>query len=180
MFTGLKVHKVLDHRATLVFHRLQRFYQIFNVIATLLGGLALAVLTFDEYHDEQKRSLLVDASAGLMTSSAITAVVAVMSATMLLFKFEGHERPTRMELAISWVPLVLVDVVIVEFLVGLVLWYAAQYSAASTAVMTLQLAGMLAGTIAMAIWMWNTMSQRSGLGAEETRTATESSRVADN
>ncbi|KAK8087779.1 hypothetical protein PG997_002740 [Apiospora hydei] len=144
-----------------------RFYQIFNIIATLLGGLSLAVLKFDEFHSEQEYSHLVDASAGLMTNSAITAVVAVMTATMLLFKFEGHVDPTWMDLAISWVPLILVDIAILEFLVGMVLWYATKHSTASTAIISLQLGILLVGTIAMALWMWKMMRQEFGLGAEE-------------
>lgn len=127
----------------------------------------MAGLTFDEFHNEQSYSSLMDASAGLMTSSTITAVVAVMTATMLRFKFEGHQNPTRMDLAISWIPLILVDTAIVEFLIGIVLWYAAKYPVASSALISLQLCVMLLGTIAMAIWMWKTMSQESGLGAEE-------------
>ncbi|KAK8055000.1 hypothetical protein PG993_000227 [Apiospora rasikravindrae] len=143
------------------------FYQTFNLIFTLLSGLSLSVLTFDEFHNEQKHSDLVDASAGLMTSSAITAVVAVMTVTMLLFKFEGHVDPAWMDLAISWIPLILVDTAILEFLVGMVLWYTAKYSTTSTAIISLQLGILLVGTMLMAVWMWKTMRQEFGLGAEE-------------
>ncbi|KAI1759620.1 hypothetical protein GGR53DRAFT_513068 [Hypoxylon sp. FL1150] len=179
MLPTLRLHKVLDVRATLVFNRLQRFYQTFNVIATLLGGLALAVMTFDEFHDAGGDQGLIAGSAGLLTSSAITAVVAVMTATMLLFKFEGHEKPTRLDLAVGWVPLVLVDLVIVEFLVGLALWYAAKYRPWCTALIVAQLVVMMAGTIVMAVWMWNSMSLKGGLGEEERKTVEGTQRVAD-
>lgn len=43
---------------------------------------------------------------------------------MLLFRFEGHETATRKDLAIAWSPFVLLDWPIVEFLLGLMLWYA--------------------------------------------------------
>ena len=120
------VDKVLDVRATLVFTRLQRFYQTFNIIATLLGGPALAILTFDEFHHSQQ-SAMTHAAAGLLTSAALSAVVAVMVATMLLFRFEGHEKPTRQDLLIAWVPLVLLDLVIVEVLFGLMFRYIDTY-----------------------------------------------------
>jgi len=97
------VEKVLDLRARLVFRRLQRFYQTFNFIATLFGGLSLAVLTFNEFHPSA--SPFTQAAEKLLCSSALTAVVAVTIATMLLFRFDGHEKPTRKNLAIAWLPL---------------------------------------------------------------------------
>ena len=160
---------MLGVRATLVFNRLQRFYQTFNIIATLLGSLSLAVLSFSEFQDSDGSNSLINASAGLLTSSAITAVVAVMIATMLLFKFEGYERPRRKDLAIAWIPLILVDFVIVEFLIGVVLWYAAKYATWRAVLMGVQLAVLLAGAIVIAVWMWNSMSIKGGLGEEERR-----------
>ncbi|KAJ9614037.1 hypothetical protein H2200_002173 [Cladophialophora chaetospira] len=182
MFSLLKIYaavdKVLDVRATLVFHRLQRFYHTFNIVSTLLGGLALAVLTFDEFRSTDVHGLL-DASAGLLTSSTLTAVIAVTIATMLLFKFEGHERPTRKELLIAWIPLVLLDVVIVEFLLAVVFWYAAKYAPWRSVLMGAQLAVLLVGTVAIAVWMWRSMSVKGGLGAEERKVTESSRRVAD-
>jgi hypothetical protein len=98
-----------------------------------------------------------------VTSVAITAVVAVTTATMLLFKFEDYESPTRRDFTIAWIPLVLVDLVIVEFLMGMVIWYAARYSTLCVALIGLQLALMLAGTIGIAFWMWKTRSFRGGI-----------------
>lgn len=160
---------MLGVRATLVFNRLQRFYQTFNIIATLLGSLSLAVLSFSEFQDSDGSNSLINASAGLLTSSAITAVVAVMIATMLLFKFEGYERPRRKDLAIAWIPLILVDFVIVEFLVAVVFWYAAKYATWCAVLMGVQLTILLAGAIVIAVWMWNSMSIKGGLGEEERR-----------
>jgi hypothetical protein len=173
-----KGNKVLDIRATLVFERVHRFYQTFNIIATLLGSLALAVLTFDDFHIQHGQPLM-EASAGLLTSSALTAVVAVMIATMLLFKFEGHEHPTRRELAIAWIPLVLVDLVIVEFLFGITLWYAARSAVWRASLMGGQLVVLLVLSIVLAVWMWNSMKEKGGLGEEERKLTRQTVRVAD-
>lgn len=175
------VYKVLDPRGQLVFKRIQRFYQTFNIISTLLGGLSLAVMTFQDFqigdHDLPRR--LIDVSAGFLTSSVLTAVIAVMLATILLFRFEGHDMPTRLDLAVSWVPLVLVDLVILEFLIGLMVWYAARYSRGAVIAMASQLVILLSATITIAIWVWNSMSARGGLGEEERSLSGQLRRVAD-
>lgn len=50
LWQKLKPNKVLDTRALLVFERLVRFYNIFNVLTALIAGLSLAVLSFSEFH----------------------------------------------------------------------------------------------------------------------------------
>ncbi|KAF5020683.1 hypothetical protein F66182_7281 [Fusarium sp. NRRL 66182] len=52
---------------------------------------------------------------------------------MLLFRFEGQQNPTRNDLAVAWIPPILLDMAIVEFLIGLVLWYANTYPSWSAA-----------------------------------------------
>jgi len=109
------------------------------------------------------------AAERLLCSSAVTAVVAVMLGTMLLFRYEGHEQPTRFDLAIAWTPLVLLDVSIVELLIGTVIWYGRKNRGWRAAIMSTQLAVLLGGTIVTASWMENTMSVAGGLGADEVK-----------
>lgn len=92
-------HKKLEPRALLVFRRLQRFFQTFNVVTALEAGLSLAVLSFAEFHPTTSR--LARASEGFLCSSALTSVIAVMLATMLLFRFEGVRTASRKDLAIA-------------------------------------------------------------------------------
>jgi len=174
----LKLNKKLDTRAFLVFQRLHRFYKTLNVVSALVGGLSLAVLTFDEFHPT--RSTLARASEGFLCSSALTAVISVMAATMLLFRFEGHATATRKDLILAWSPLVLLDVTIVEYLLGLVLWYSGKNNSWRTALMSAQMAVLLLYSICVALWMWHSMSDKGGLGREENQAATERTRVADN
>jgi hypothetical protein len=96
-------------------------------------------------------------------------VVVVIIATMLLFKFEGYEKLRRMDVAIAWIPLILMDFVIVEFLIAVVSWYPTKYAAWCAVLMSVQLAALLVGSIVIAVWMWNSISIKSGLGGEEKR-----------
>jgi ABC-type xylose transport system permease subunit len=172
------VNKNLDIRAFLVFQRLQRFYKTLNVVSALLAGLSLAVLTFTEFHPTQ--SGLMHASEGLLCSSALTSVISVMISTMLLFKFEGRQSATRKDLAIAWTPLAIMDLAIVEFLCGLVLWYSGKNNGWRTALMSSQFAFWLGYCVWTSFWMWDTMSDKGGLGGEDAQAATGMKRAAYN
>ncbi|KAF1998251.1 hypothetical protein P154DRAFT_555351 [Amniculicola lignicola CBS 123094] len=173
----LKLNKNLDIRAFLVFQRLQRFYKTLNVVSALLAALSLAVLTFDEFHPT--KSGLIRAAEGLLCSSALSAVIAVMASTMLLFKFEGRESATRKDLLLAWSPLAVMDLAIVEYLFGLVLWYSGKTSIWRMVLMSSQLAFLLGYCVWISLWMWDTMSSKGGLGREEAHAATEQKRTAD-
>jgi hypothetical protein len=171
------VTKILDIRAFLVFQRLCRFYKTLNVVASLVAGLSLAIMTFTEFHPTQ--SSLARAAEGFLCSSAITGVISVMTSTMLLFRFEGQEQATRKDLALAWSPLVMLDVAIVEYLFGLLLWYNGKNNWWRIALMSSQLGILLVFSIVVAIWMWQTMSDKGGLGKEESLAVASGRRVAD-
>jgi hypothetical protein len=169
-------NKYLDIRAFLVFQRIQRFYSTFVVLAALVSGLAIAALTFPEFHPGTGLSLVGE---GFLCSSAITGVVSAILATMLLFSFEGLERASRLDLAVAWSPLVLLDLSVFEFLVGTVCWYAEKNARWRGAVMATQLTGMLGLSIALSVWMWFHMSKKGGLGREEREAGNRPRRGAD-
>ena len=73
----------------------------------------------------------------------------------------------------------LVDLVIVEFLFGLMFWYATKYAEWSALLMGTQLAFLLGMAIALAVWMWQTVSVKGGLGEDEHAAAAKGKRVAD-
>lgn len=90
-----------------------------------------------------------------------------MIATMLLFLYQGHDVPTHKDLVLAWLPLVLVDVAIVEYLLGLLLWYGSKNTKWRFAVMGVEVASQLVGTIVIAFWMYSRMSLAGGLGKDE-------------
>lgn len=149
----------------MVFFRLQRFYKTFNVLSALISGLSLTVLTFAEFHPTTSgRS---QAAEGFLVSSASTSVISVMLATMLLFRFEGHETVTRKDLALAWAPLVALDWSIVAFLVGLLLWYGEKNDRWRTTIIGCQTGALLFFVSWVACWMWSTMSRKGELGKAE-------------
>lgn len=116
-----------------------------------MSGLAVGALTFDEFHEPA--SGLIQAAEGFLCSSAITAVVSAVFATMLLFLFEGWERGARRDLAIAWLPLVLLDISILEFLVGMVCWYSSKNLQWKGELMATQLTALMSLCLALCLWM---------------------------
>ena len=169
--------KQLEVPALLVFGRLQRVYSTFVVLAALISALSLAVMTFNEFHPTT--SALSLAAEGVLCSSAMTAVIAAVAATMLMFLFEGHEKATRKDLIVAWMPLVFLDISVVEFLVGLVCWYSDKNKGWRAALMETQLAVLTAICVILAIWMWAFMQQPDGLGREKQERKSKHQQVAD-
>lgn len=168
--------KYLDVRAFLVFQRIQRFYNTFVILSALVSGLAVAALTFPEFHPSTGLSQVGE---GFFCSSAITALLAAVMATMLLFSFEGVEKATRMDLAVAWSPLVLLDISIVEFLIAIVCWYCGKNVRWRGALMATQLVCLLGICVALSSWMWFHLVQKGALGREERQATAARSRAAD-
>lgn len=143
--------KELGHAAILSFQRMQHFYKTFVVLAALISGLAVGALTFDEFHPTG--SGLARVAEGFLCSAAVTAVISAVVATMLLFQFEGIRRITRRDFVIAWSPLTLLDISIVEFLIGMVCWYSSKNIRWRSAVMATQLAVLLGSCVVLSGWM---------------------------
>lgn len=157
--------KELSPRAFLLFQRLQRFYNTFIILAALVAGLAISALTFPEFHQSVTR--LSEISEGFLCSAAITAVVSTVVATMLLFLFEGFDKANRLDYVVAWTPLILLDLSIIELLVGLVCWYSSVQDQWRVIVMAAQLASQLGFCAALSVWMWARLSRKHGLDGEE-------------
>ncbi|KAF8864028.1 hypothetical protein BDZ45DRAFT_797919 [Acephala macrosclerotiorum] len=108
-----RLQKQLEYRAMVVFQRVLRFYDNFMLLSALTVAVRLppwsltGALSFSEFHPST--TSLDKAAEGFLTSATCAAVVAVMLAIMLSFRFEGHVSATRLDLLIAWTPLVLLD-----------------------------------------------------------------------
>ncbi|KAG7137645.1 hypothetical protein HYQ45_005051 [Verticillium longisporum] len=154
-------YQPLGTRAFLVLKRTQRFYNTFIILAALVAALAVGALTFPEFHPTT--STLGHVAEGFFTSSSLTAVVSAVVAIMLHFMFQGVERATRLDLAVSWAPLVLLDLSIVEFLLGMACWYASKNTSWRGAVMAAQTAGLLGYCLTVSAWVYLALSRKGGL-----------------
>lgn len=151
----------------LVFQRLLRFYDNFLLLSALTAGLSIGALTFNEFHP--CTNPLDQAAEGFFTSSTLSAIVAVMLAVMLSFRFEGQVSATRLDLLIAWTPLILLDWSIVGVLLGMSCWYWQRNDGWRAYLMCGTTAATLSFTIWVAIWMWQKMSSKGGLGEEESK-----------
>lgn len=124
-------------------------------------------MTFDEFHPST--NTLDKAAEGFFTSSTCSAVVAVMLAVMLSFRFEGHVSATRLDFIIAWTPLVLLDWSIVGVLLGMSTWYWQKNDGWRGGLMVGSVVTLLCFSIWVAVMMWQKMSNKGGLGEEESK-----------
>jgi hypothetical protein len=72
--------------------------------------------------------------------------------------------PEHVASAVAWLPVVLVDLTIVEFLVGLVAWYTANFGCWPAAMMSGQLGAMGLMSLFVAVYMGRMMHQDGSAG----------------
>ncbi|KAJ3481519.1 hypothetical protein NLG97_g7803 [Lecanicillium saksenae] len=166
--------KHLDARPFIVFQRLQRFNQTFIVLTALIAALDIGALSFQEFRPPDANgavdlhdSSLNRAAQGLFCTSAITAVVSALTAAMLLFQFEGFETATRLDLAVAWIPVALMNMASLEFLLGLICWYAANNVWWRVIVMTALVASFLGLWLVLTVYMYLSIRAKGGLGQAE-------------
>ena len=118
----LPIDSHIDSDASDIFPCLLRFYKTFNIISALFSGLSIAMLTFNEFHPATSKQLNV--AECLLVISVCTGVTSIMVTNILLFGFKGYSNVTWNDMALAWSPLITLDVSILAFLGGLLLWSA--------------------------------------------------------
>ncbi|KAL8866219.1 MAG: hypothetical protein Q9174_006429, partial [Haloplaca sp. 1 TL-2023] len=102
---SLNASQPLPPHRQIIFRRLIRFYENFLLLSALTGGLSVGALQFSEFHPSTTSA--ARSAEALFTSSACSAVLAVMLAVMLNFRFEGYTKATRLDYGVAWTPLML-------------------------------------------------------------------------
>lgn len=153
----------LDAHALLIFRRIQKFYHTFILLAAFVSGISIGAMSILSACPSETLS---QTSQALLCSSVITALLSAVTATLLLFFYEGLEKATRTDLAVAWSPLALLDVSIVEFLTGVVCYYCGS-KGAWRSLMAAQLVGQLGLCIVLSIWVWFRSLSMSGWQEKE-------------
>jgi ABC-type xylose transport system permease subunit len=161
----------LSARGFLVFQRLQRFYKTFALLNGFISVAGATALSMEEFHPTS--SSLAAISEGLLCSSIITAVTSAVICIMLLFRFEGAEKATQGELLLAWSPLILLDISVMEFLVGLVCWYLDRNASWRGLLLGIQFVALVAFCIGISFSMWSSFNAKNGLGKEEREAVSE-------
>lgn len=158
-------------RGFLLFQRLQRFYKTFALLNGFISVAGATALSMEEFHPT--RSILASTSEGLLCSSVITAVTSAVICIMLLFRFDGAEKATQGELLLAWAPLILLDISVMEFLIGLVCWYIDRNASWRGLLLGIQFVTLTAFCIVISFSVWSSLNTKGGLGKEEREAASE-------
>ncbi|KAH7228543.1 uncharacterized protein BKA55DRAFT_696868 [Fusarium redolens] len=114
---------VVSPRSVFIVRLVVRFYNGLLLFVAWLAILSLGMTIFGLSQPDSLSGLEFTAAA-LLTSTAIIAVAAVAIITMLQFNFRSIKgQYERLDLIMSWVPLFLLDVVILQAMAGLLLWH---------------------------------------------------------
>ncbi|EXL38874.1 hypothetical protein FOCG_18497 [Fusarium oxysporum f. sp. radicis-lycopersici 26381] len=146
------IDEELNPRSTVIVRLVVRFYNGFLLFAAWLAVLSLGVTIFGLSQPDGLSGLEFTAAA-LLTSTAITAIAAVAITTMLQFNFRSIKgQYERLDLLMSWLPLFLLDVVILEAMAGLLLWYTKNFPSELVAFFASETLVLLIAMIIASIW----------------------------
>jgi hypothetical protein len=143
----------LECRSTFTNGLVVRSYNDFLLLAALLVVSSL-VLTIFGLSQADGLHGLASTSAALLTSAAITAIIAVAATIVLqlIFLSVGAQYE-RLDLIMSWVPLFLLNVVTLEAMAGLLLWYAKNSLNEVVMFLAPVLLVLLIATIVLSLWV---------------------------
>jgi hypothetical protein len=130
-----------------------RSYNDFLLLAALLVVSSLVLTIFGLSQADGLRGL-ASTSAALLTSAAITAIIAVVATIVLELTFRSvGAQYERLDLIMSWVPSFLLNVVTLEAMAGLLLWYTDNSLNEVVMFLAPVLLVLLIATIVLSLWV---------------------------
>ncbi|KAF4332517.1 hypothetical protein FBEOM_13685 [Fusarium beomiforme] len=143
---------VVSPRSAFIVRLVVRFYNGFLLFVAWLAILSLGVTIFGLSQPDSLSGLEFTAAA-LLTSTAITAIAAVAITTMLQFNFRSIKgQYERLDLIMSWVPLFLLEVVVLQAMAGLLLWHTDNFPSQVVAFFAFEVVVLLIAIIILSIW----------------------------
>ncbi|KAH8691918.1 hypothetical protein BGW36DRAFT_362945 [Talaromyces proteolyticus] len=111
--------KEVDFRSRLIFRRLHHSSSAILTLAVFSSAMAVGAMIFNEA--QATRSSFRFVADGLLGSSTQTGIIAAATTIMMKFQCESHAPVTGMDHGGIWVPIGLLDISVIEFVVGFVL-----------------------------------------------------------
>lgn len=143
---------VVSPRSVFIVRLVVRFYNGLLLFVAWLAILSLGMTIFGLSQPDSLSGLEFTAAA-LLTSTAITAVAAVAITTMLQINFRSIKgQYERLDLIMSWVPLFLLDVVILQAMAGLLLWHTNNFPNEVVVFFAFEVLVLLIAMIIASIW----------------------------
>ncbi|EXA30340.1 hypothetical protein FOVG_18267 [Fusarium oxysporum f. sp. pisi HDV247] len=143
---------VVSPRSIFIVRLVVRFYNGLLLFVAWLAILSLGMTIFGLSQPDSLSGLEFTAAA-LLTSTAITAVAAVAITTMLQINFRSIKgQYERLDLIVSWVPLFLLDVVILQAMAGLLLWHTNNFPSEVVVFFAFEVLVLLIAMIIASIW----------------------------
>ncbi|KAM5528943.1 hypothetical protein FOXYSP1_16787 [Fusarium oxysporum f. sp. phaseoli] len=143
---------VVSPRSVFIVRLVVRFYNGLLLFVAWLAILSLGMTIFGLSQPDSLSGLEYTAAA-LLTSTAITAVAAVAITTMLQINFRSIKgQYERLDLIVSWVPLFLLDVVILQAMAGLLLWHTNNFPSEVVVFFAFEVLVLLIAMIIASIW----------------------------
>ena len=143
---------VVSPRSVFIVRLVVRFYNGLLLFVAWLAILSLGMTIFGLSQPDSLSGLEFTAAA-LLTSTAITAVAAVAITTMLQINFRLIKgQYERLDLIVSWVPLFLLDVVILQAMAGLLLWHTNNFPSEVVVFFAFEVLVLLIAMIIASIW----------------------------
>jgi hypothetical protein len=143
---------VVSPRSIFIVRLVVRFYNGLLLFVAWLAILSLGMTIFGLSQPDSFSGLEFTAAA-LLTSTAITAVAVVAITTMLQFNFRSIKgQYERLDLIMSWVPLFLLDVVILQAMAGLLLWHTNNFPSEVVVFFAFEVLVLLIAIIIVSIW----------------------------
>jgi hypothetical protein len=142
---------------SLIFYKsLCRSYKIFMLISALTGGLSLSMLSSDEMRSPPTQ--LARTAQLLFYSSLITAIVSIVSTSMLSLWFDTRAAAGTIDKCFAISPLLILDTAIIESWAGLVTLYASMSDGWRSALLYGQSSLFSLYLIWATVWMWSSLA----------------------
>lgn len=144
-----------------LFLKIETLYQDFVCLAAVISILAGGALSFEEFRNS--KSALLQSSEGHLCSAVATAVFSGVMTLILKFHSQSFAGITSVGRLIVWLPIILLELSMAQFLAGLGYWYCSRSSEEASCGIVIYIISLLITWIALSAWIFWRWSVRGSL-----------------